>query len=302
MSNEFSLRIVKPVKILESMILESNVLEDDYAAYAAGTTYELTDRVIYLHKIYESVQASNLGKTPDANPTWWTYVSDTNKYKCFDNSNSTQTTRASSIQYKLKPGVSVPSISVLNVEGATSLRIEVNDATYGELFDETTDLSAIQSSSDWWDWSFGARSAPTLAINLSIPGTPTAEITITLTGTADLAVGVILLGQAVAYGLGVKYGAKVGLQDYSRKENNVWGDTILAQRNYAKRASFSMELERPEADAFYNLLTKLRAVPCLWIGSEGYECTIIFGFFKEFEILIPYPNHCDCSLELEGLT
>jgi hypothetical protein len=40
----------------------------------------------------------------------------------------------------------------------------------------------------------------------------------------------------------------------------------------------------------------------LWIGTEEYESTIVYGFYKNFDILIAYPEHSECSLEIEGLT
>lgn len=302
MPNEFSLKVVKPIVVTAAMILNSNLTETDYPTYAAGTTYAIADRVIYDHIIYESVQATNLGKQPDLNPTWWKSVSATNKFKAFDSANSTQTTNPNSIYYKIKPNISVTSISTLNLKGATSVQIKVTDATYGVLYDNETDLTPLQQTADWWTWTFGVRKVSAISIGLNIPSTPAAEIEITITGTSELAVGVILLGQEYEVGLGVKYGARVGVQDYSRKEKNEYGETVLVQRAFAKRANFDMELERGEVDAFYNFLADTRTTPCLWIGTELYECTIIYGFYKEFEILIPYPNHCDCSLELEGLT
>lgn len=302
MPNEFSLTVVKPITVTPAMVIDSNISETEYAAYSAATTYALENRVIYDHAIYESLQGSNVGKTPGLNPTWWSYVSATNKYKAFDKANSTQTTNSTSIYYKLVTGVSVPSIAALNLTGATAVHLKVTDPTYGVIHDAVTDLSPLQQGSDWWSWTFGARSSSTVSISLSTPATPSSQIEITLTGTSELAVGVILLGQEYSVGTGVKYGARVGIQDYSRKETNIWGDTVLDQRAFAKRANFDMELESSEVDAFFNFLASSRATPCLWIGSKLYECTIIYGFYKEFEILIPYPTHCACSLELEGLT
>lgn len=302
MPNEFSLKVVKPVVVTAAMVLDSNLTETDYPVYAADTTYALADRVIYDHNIYESLQAANLGNQPDLNPTWWIKVSPTNKFKAFDAVNSTRTANPTTIYYKIKPNVAVPSISTLNLTGCTSVHIKVTDPTYGVIYDTDTDLSPVQFTSDWWAWTFGTRRVNTLSVGLSIPATPFAEVEITLTGTSELAVGVIILGQEYEVGLGVNYGARVGIQDYSRKETNEFGDIVLVHRAFAKRANFDMQLERAEVDTFYNFLAENRTTPCLWIGTELYESTIIYGFYKGFEIMIPYPNHCDCSLELEGLT
>ena len=127
------------------------------------------------------------------------------------------------------------------------------------------------------------------------------DILVDFTGTTDLAVGVLLIGDQKKLGIGVRQGARVGIQDYSRKETNQWGDTILAQRAFAKRASFDVPVLAANVDETVEYLTTLRAIPCLWIGSSYYS-TIIFGFFKEFDVNIAYAAVSECSLSIEGMT
>jgi hypothetical protein len=111
-----------------------------------------------------------------------------------------------------------------------------------------------------------------------------------------------MIGQQRAFGAGIQYGARVGIQDYSRKEKNDFGDTVLVERAFAKRANFDLILEKFETDQLQNFLAEIRATNALWIGSDEYESTIVFGFYKSFDILISYPTRSDCSLEIEGLT
>lgn len=127
-------------------------------------------------------------------------------------------------------------------------------------------------------------------------------INFTLTGGASLALGVLMIGRQRTFGTGIQFGARIGIQDYSRKETNDFGDTVLVQRAFARRANFDIQVARAEVDSFQNFLSDVRATPCLWIGSTIYESTTVFGFYKNFDILISYPEHADCSLELEGLT
>jgi hypothetical protein len=60
-------------------------------------------------------------------------------------------------------------------------------------------------------------------------------------------------------------------------------------------------IDRNEVDSFSEYLASLRATPCLWIGSDQYASTIVYGFYQNFEILISYPTTSDCTLSLEGL-
>lgn len=301
-----ALQIVQPMALTDAMLIATNVTEADYAAYAAGTTYGDGDRVIVVatHKVYESLQPSNVGHDPTlaASATWWIEVSPTNRWKAFDGSNSSQTARSTSITYQIRPGVAITSVAMLNLTGATSVRIRLVDGVYGTVYDKTTDLSALPSSPSWWAWTFGARVAPSLSVATDLPSIPTADLYIDLAGGTDLAVGVILFGQMRAIGLGVQHGARLGIQDYSRKETNDYGDTVLVQRAFAKRANFDIPVEKLEVDRTATYLASLRATPCLWIGSAQYESTVIYGFFKDFEVTIAYATMSDCSLQIEGLT
>jgi hypothetical protein len=229
-------------------------------------------------------------------------VSATNRWKVFDTSNSTQTTQANSISYRIKPGVAITSFAALNLSNALSIRVRLVDATYGTVYDKTTDLSAVQPEPEWWSWFFGARVSPELSFTSDLPAYPTADLLIDLTGGAGLAVGVFLFGQARQIGLGVNLGANVGIQDYSRKETNEFGDTVLVQRAFSKRASFDMLVEKADVDRTASFLTSLRAVPALYIGYSKYESTVVFGIYRDFQITISYATHSDCSIDLEGLT
>jgi hypothetical protein len=124
---------------------------------------------------------------------------------------------------------------------------------------------------------------------------------IEILGGTDLAVGVILIGQQQRFGRGIRLGARVGIQDYSRKETSEFGETILVQRAFAKKANFDLFIDKAEVDTLQIYLSALRATPALWIGSTEYESTTVFGFYKNFDVLLNYPEHADCELEIEGL-
>ncbi len=302
--SDTSLLIVRPVQVTDAMLVSSTVPETDYAAWSSGTTYALGARVILTstHKVYESLQASNTNHDPVTSPAWWIEVGPTNRWRVLDTSNSTQTTQASSISYTLRPGEAINTVAVLNVSNATSVRVRLIDPTYGTVFDQTADFSRVPLASSWWAWFFGQKRAPTQFVVSGLPSYPNADLVIDLVGSASLAVGVIVFGQEQRFGLTLRAGARVGIQDYSRRETNEFGDTTLVVRAYAKRAAFELVLESSQVDDLQNFLAEVRAVPCLWVGSSDYEAAVVFGFYKSFDILISYPTYADCNLEIEGLT
>jgi len=304
----YAITVVEPIAITDAMLISTDVEENDYDEFAVETTYGLGDRIIVAaeHVVYESLQAANIGNTPASSPTRWIEVGPTNRWKCFDGSNSTQTVTdggaAPSIGYWIEPGRAISSVGVLNVSAASSLAIKMTDDTYGEVYSTVVDMSAIPDSPDWWSWFFGERTAPAQFVATDLPAFPGATLSILLSGSSDLAVGVILVGPNRRFSDGVQYGARIGIQDYSRKEVNDFGDTVLVERAFAKRASMTLLLTASEVDRFQLFLAKVRAIPCLWICTSEYQAMTIFGFYKNFEILINYISHADCSLDLEGLT
>lgn len=300
--------IVQPVPVTDAMLVSTNVAETDYPAWNSGATYALGDRVILTstHKIYESIQSGNTNKNPASERLWWVEVGPTNRWKAFDTSNTTQTVTDGgsppTIAYTLRPGQAINALAVLNVTNCTELHVQVVNPGKGNVYDKKIDFTALPLSSTWWDWFFGQRRAPTQSVMLDLPAFPSADLKLTFIGGAELAVGVIMFGQQQRYGLGIRYGARVGIQDYSRKETNEFGDTTLIRRAFAKRARFDMLIERGEVDPLQNCLAGIRAVPCLWVGTNEYEATVVYGFYRNFDILISYPEHADCELEIEGLT
>lgn len=300
-----ALVVVKPITITDAILTSSTVTEADYSAWSSATTYALGSRVIIVatHKIYESLQASNLNKDPLTQPLWWIEVSPTNRWACLDTSVTTQTKRATSISYTLTPNQAVNALAVLNLTNATSVVISMTSVLGGgAVFSKTVNLAAMPLYSAWWAWFYGTKITPTQSVNLDLPSYVDGVITITINGGSALAVGVVMLGQQRAFGVGVQYGARVGIQDYSRKEKNDFGDTVLVERAFAKRANFDLIIEKYETDQLQTFLSEIRATNVLWIGTSEYESTIIFGFYKSFDILISYPTRSDCSLEIEGLT
>jgi len=298
-----ALIVVKPVVITDAMLISTDVPEADYAAWSGVTTYALADRAIVVatHKIYESVQAGNLNHAV-TDTDWWIEVSPTNRWKCFDTSNSTQTAKATSAQYVLRPLQTISHVALLNNTDVTSMRVRLVSDAYGAVYDDTIYISNILPESSWYAWFIGAKTALSAAFLDDIPSYPDATITIDITGQTTQAFGVLLIGQAQNIGQSVQHGARVSIQDYSRKETNAFGDTVLVQRAFAKRASFSIRLSSAEVDSVYDYLAALRATPCLWIGSGLYTSTYVFGVYENFETTIQYFAFSDCSLNLLGLT
>lgn len=296
-----TLQIVKPITITEDMIVSCNVPETDAPAYNPVTVYEVGVQVIEGHAIYKSAAAGNVGNTPSASPTVWTRVGPTNRHKCLDNSNSTQTVQSSTVSYRIRPSQVVTALALLNVAG-DSVRVRMIDPMAGTVIDETKSLAGVLKTTSWRAWFSRRRRVVRQVLMLDLPSYYGADILIDITASGDVKLGVLLLGFAEPWGIGVQYGARMGITDYSKKETDAYGDTQFVEAAYAKRASFDLVVPNTDIDALFDELADLRATPMLIIGTRLYACTVIYGWVGEFEILIPYPTYSDCSLDVKGLT
>lgn len=298
------MRVIRNITMTDAMLTATSVPENDHAAWSSGTTYALGNRVILTstHKVYESLQASNLNKNPVTEPLWWVEVSPTNRWKMFDLSSTTQTQLDTSDYYEITPGQAINSVALLNISGVETVRVRLTDPSFGVVYDQTADLTRLPPESSWYSWFFDERTEQTQFVAEDLPSYPNAVLRVDVTSLTTALVGVCLFGSVRTIGMGVQQGVRLGIQDYSRKERNEWGDTVLVQRAFAKRASYQMLIENRELDNTFRLLSELRATPCLWIGSDRYGAIAIFGFYNNFEINIAYATFSDCTLDIEGLT
>lgn len=296
------LRVIKSLAVTDTNLTASSVPEVDHATWDVATTYALAARVILAHKIFESVQASNVGKAPATEGNWWSEVSPTNKWKLFDLSSTTQTVIDAADYYEITPGQAINAVALVNISGVLTVRVRLTDPSFGMVYDQTADLTAVPSESSWYAWFFDPRTEQTQFLVADLPSYPNAVLRIDLTSSGTAYVGGLVFGTQRTIGMGVQKGARLSLQDYSRKERNDWGDTVLVQRAYNKRLSVTMWVRNAELDNTYALLTDVRATPCLWICADVFGSLSVFGFYANFDISIAYADFSECSIELEGLT
>lgn len=299
------MRIVRPVTVADANLTSSSVAET-VAVYAGGTTYALNDlvRVESTHHVYKSLQNANTGHSPTAEPAtpvWWLDMGATNRWAMFDALVNSQTTNANSIAVVVTPAERVDSVVLLNVSAAT-VTITMTDATDGIVFSQTYSMASDSGIADWYDYFFEPiiRKAD-LSVS-SMPPYAGAAIAITLADAGNTAAcGECLIGLSRDIG-GTVYGAKVGIRDYSVKTQDDFGNYTILERAFSKRGTFEIWLAASLTTELQSLLAGFRATPIAYIGSDEIDATIIYGFYRDFEIDIAFPEYSVCSIEIEGLT
>jgi hypothetical protein len=100
---------------------------------------------------------------------------------------------------------------------------------------------------------------------------------------------------------GAQYGATVGIIDFTRKTRDTNGNYTVIPGAFSKRANFQVLVENTFIDQLQNLLISLRATPTLYVGSDAYAITTVYGYYRDFNVEIAYPTKSLCSIEIEGL-
>lgn len=275
---------------------------ETYAEYNAGTTYDVDDIVISTatHRAYQALTNGESGNSL-SNAAKWLDLGPTNRYKMFDQSNTSQTENGESINVTIDVTGRANSVSFLNIVGETLQLIMTTDED-GEIYNETVNLISSNDVSDWWEYFFlpVSRYGDWTFSDLPTNNNPTVQGILTDSGSAAK-IGSMVIGLSRYVG-DVIYPSTIGIQDFSRIETDDFGNRSIIQRDFAKRANLKVAVEENTVDAISAYLSALRATPVVFIGVEQYRSTWIYGFYKDWNWQFAGPNEAYLNFELEGLT
>lgn len=302
--------MIVPIKVNDSNLLLSNVPESEYTAWSPTTTYALGSPVRVVgpnsHKIYESLQAGNVGHSPALSPSFWLYLGTTNRWAMFDASVENQTKNTNTIDVTISAVQSANSVALLNVSAATA-RVIVTDSSGVVIYDKTASLAPGTSSAgtSWYYYFYPQPedvARKTYLIFNDLPTQNGVKIRVILTDTGStVALGELIVGNYEKIG-DTQYGSKVGVVSYSVKSRDDFGDYTIVSRSFSKTGTFLLEIDASLTDYIAARLTGLRDTPVFWSGSEDYQSMMIYGFYKELSINFSNPKISNYTLEIEGLT
>ncbi|MGN7160860.1 hypothetical protein [Sphingomonas sp. SAFR-052] len=260
-------RLLQPVTVTDAVLRASSVEEDDAPAWAVGATYAKGARVVDDHRVYESLIDGNVGNTPPS--TQWLDVAPTNRFAMFDQALGSATTAADGIVVIVSL-VGASALALLDVTGAT---VRVQGAGYDQ--ERAVDGTML------------------------FDGLPAGDIVVSIGGTGTVAVGTLLFGRIVALGV-TETSPTAAITDYSRKDTDDFGDVTIVERAWAKRMSARTLFRTDALDLVFERIAMVRALPSLWIGDDGTDALIAYGYFKDFSIEVGETTS-KLSLQIEGL-
>jgi hypothetical protein len=293
--------IVQPVPVTSAMVTASNVTITD-TLWTAGTYTLNTQRYLgtRLYKVIVASTTDNPTVGVTLTPPSWQDIGAINRFKMFDQVVNTQTTRTGLIDVSILPGTIINALAMFDLNGVTTT-ITMTDPVEGVVFTETKSLQDNTIIIDWYSYFFESITTVSDVVFLGLPAYGGATIRIQVNaGAATAAIGEVVIGRQRNLGV-TNFGTSVSILDYSRKETDEFGNTVVETRPFSKRADFDVTVETGAVAAVQKALADIRTTPTVFIGDEDRAETIVYGFYRGFNIVISTPSISDCSIEVEGL-
>jgi len=313
------MRVTSPLPLT---LVSTNVTANQYAgatlsAWNVATAYTIGNRVYYyagataplVYHAYEALTA-HTGVTPaiGGNDDWLD-LGPVNDRAMFDSRTGTLTTKSEEIDVTVAPGAFFDHIALVRLDGCLSVQVVVYrgaGGTYEEFYNETFDVT--EDAASWSDYFFTDDTAVRTALTI----TPQifysdAKVRVILTGATGTTVGLglLLVGRGRDLGDTVE-SPSLGIEDYSTKETDTFGNTYLLEREYADRASVQIILPPGQVDSIRRILAGYRATPALYDfnntdADERWDSLVIFGYYEDFSVTLSYPGKSFCSLTVQSL-
>lgn len=297
--------LLLPFKIKEANIVSTNVLDNEYPNWVAGT-YSLGQRVHVvladLHYIYESTINGNTA-APDISvqsANNWVRVAETNKFKLFDPSISTKTEYPEFIEYTLQNIGRYNTLYFGNIE-ASSIEVTIKDSLDAVIYSNTVNLVPNISQSSWFSYRYGTRARQRELYLDGLPINSNTKLTFKIINSGLVAkVGVIIVGVNSYFGNSA-YGANFGIKDFSYVASDDFGNTIAVERVYGRSVELTIHIEKTRETYFANKLTDFRAKFVLYRGAKNRTWLTSYGLCK-WRAVIPYETETIFNLTIEGST
>jgi len=279
--------------------------ETGYATWDNGSTYPAETRVIHNHVIWYTQIGAGAGDEPGDeadpdNPIWINPLM-TNPWRMFDHKVGTLTTNPDVIEFQITPGMPVDSIAFFEVDAA-SIQIVIFDAATGIIETRTAAPVLTDGITDWYQYFTKPIELLRDFVVTGLKQNTFYSLKVTISKPGGLAsVGEVVLGRTFELGDSIQ-GSSVGIVDYSRKDRDAFGNWVIVPRTYSKRGEFDVLCDTDATGAILRFLSKFRATPAVFIGHPDLEATLIYGFYKEFDIILGGACKSEMSITVEGLT
>jgi len=258
-----------------------------------------------LKKRWESQQSQSGNYPPVDDTTNWVELGYSESWMMFDDYTSSQTVKSSAITVKVDSS-KCNSLVVYNVV-ASSMTVVVEDQSTSpatELLNETYSFYQPTTSASYWDYFYAdiARYS-SMRVTIPIAYNTTTTVTFTPLTNRDVKVGHMQVGRSKFIG-NSQYGLNARIKSWSRKDENSFGEVYLKQGKRAKKLEIDLFLDKGTFDDVFQTLEALDSIPVgfdMNNDSTDYTTLVIYGFYIDFQNIIPNSAYEECNLQIQEL-
>lgn len=305
-----STAVTRAADVASNGLVYSNQVEPEalWPTWLVGSTYTIGAQVSLNGTRYVANSAVPAGKNPATDttiPAYWSAQGPTNKYAMFDTVVGTQTISTSGEIICVIKNPSISALSFINM-ACDTIKVSLTDNASSVYYQATLDLSSADVI-NWLEYFTKPIERITDAVVTDIPPSTYSVLTVVISSqTGSAACGNLVNGSLYTFqnsgSFATSAGATIGIIDYSVKTVDDFGNARLIPRGYAKRMDVKLMIDAGAVDSAAQALTKVRATPCVWIGSDNdYQALIVYGYYKDWSIDIAYKTKSYCSITIEGL-
>ena len=184
---------------------------------------------------------------------------------------------------------------------AAQIQVISTDPVFGEVYNQTVSLMTT-TVIGWHSYFFtGTVVKTTDYVFFNLPPYLNAVIDITISYSGSTAkAGVIIPGLETYIGK-TQNMPSIGIKDYSVKTTDDFGNPTFIQGAYSRKMTCDVNISSDMVDQVARLLPLYTATPIVYIGTDIYSSTIIYGKFNDFSIVMPHMVFSECSIDLESL-
>jgi len=254
-----------------------------------------------IHLVFESLRNSNINNVPTVSSLHWLLVAATNRWKMFDESVSSRTSNIDTVDVVLDVVGRINSVAMLNMNAA-EVRVIVTDDVDGVIYDRTENLVSVVGINTWYNWYFTPITRRRNILFSDLPSYANTEINVIITDTGNMAeIGALVIGRVNDVGP-TQYGLNVGIIDFSVKQRDSFGNVSVIERGFSRRANLNVWVDNNNVDNIVNILADVRAIPVVYEASDQFGSSLIYGFYRDFDVVVEMPTVSLLDITIEGLT
>lgn len=294
-------KLILPIEIDDAALVEAgtDVPEDDYAAWDVATTYDADDRVIKGHIIWRSVVDSNLGNDPETDSGLnWVEELATNRWKVFDGYLQDSASQAETATWQIQASSNVRGVAFLGIDG-TEVRVQMEDASAGVVYDETFDLIDESFITDYGLYFFDPASQATDFAITDLPPYP-AKITCTVNNPGStVKLAQLVIGDTIELGATLNE-VDIGIDLFSSKEPDDFGRVSAVKRGSADLYEPRIAVDTPRVPYIVNVLKQREALPTVYVfdGPTRDNEFVAFGDFRSMTMTARFGETSELQLEI----